>query len=314
MCVYVSCPWPLWPLGSVPSYLVGPRSGVPHLCGSGWGVSGVSGVSWVSGFGGRVCFRGVRRFLCAGGDLGLLWALRPGLFPVPLGLLVGGEEEGAVHLVEAGAARVLHPNGHRTSARGYHGRCPFLPLWGRVRGRPSRRSDPRDGRPSSLHPRGCRSWWGGGGGGCGGGLRGVAGFGGGDGLRRLCGGGRGGGGGGLGPFGPGDRPVVAFVGRLERKLSFLGGGFGGGVGAVVVDAPPPPLSPRPHPCSTTSRHPPPPPPRVPHLQHPSPLRGPEVARRHPYAAHHARSLPIVETSQESKAHPWVPGHDAVEGP
>ena len=34
-------------------------------------------------------------------------------------------------------------------------------------------------------------------------------------------------GGGFRPFGPGDRPVVAFVGRLERKLSFLGGGLGG---------------------------------------------------------------------------------------
>ena len=77
------------------------------------------------------------------------------------------------------------------------------------------------------------------------------------------------GGGGFGPFGPGDRPVVAFVGRLERKLSFLGGGLGGvglrlgggGFGAVVVDAsppPPPPRSPRPHPCSPTSPHPPPP--------------------------------------------------------
>ena len=59
------------PTGSLsgPSYLVGPRSGVPHLCGSGWGVSGVSGVSWVSGFGGRVCVRGVRRFVCGGEGL-----------------------------------------------------------------------------------------------------------------------------------------------------------------------------------------------------------------------------------------------------
>ena len=30
---------------------------------------------------------------------------------MPLGLLGGGEEEGAVHLVEGGAARVFHPNG-----------------------------------------------------------------------------------------------------------------------------------------------------------------------------------------------------------
>ena len=103
VCVYVCCPWPLWPLGSLsgPSYLVGPRSGVPHLRGFGWGVSGVSGVSWVSGFGGRVCVRGVRRFVLGGGGFGLLLALRPGLFPVPLGLLGGGEEEGAVHLIEA---------------------------------------------------------------------------------------------------------------------------------------------------------------------------------------------------------------------
>ena len=87
---------------------MGPRHGVPHLRGSGWGVSGVSGVS---GFGGRVCVRGVRRFVCGGGGFGLLLARRPGLFPVPLGLLEGGEEEGAVHLVEGGSAQVFHPNG-----------------------------------------------------------------------------------------------------------------------------------------------------------------------------------------------------------
>ena len=110
--------------------------------------------------------------------------------------------------------------------------------------------------------------------------------------------------------------------RLERKLSFLGGGLGGvglrlggggGLGAVVVDAPP--ILPLAHPAPTHA-----PPhlliltPRVPHLPHPSRLRGPEVARRHPYAAHHARSLPIMETSQESKAQGWVSGHDAVEEP
>ena len=130
-------------------------------------------------------------------------------------------------------------------------------------------------------------------------------------------------GGRFGPFGPGDRPVVAFVGRLERKLSFLGGGLGGveirlgggGLGQWWW-TPPPPLLPLTHPAST---HAPPdlliPPPRVPHRLHPSPLRGLEVARRHPYAAHRARSLPIVETSQESKAQGWVSGHDAVvEGP
>ena len=56
----------------------------------------------------------------------------------------------------------IPPKRHRTSARGYHGRCPSLPLWGRVRGRPSQRSDPQDGRPSSWHPWGCPSWWWGG--------------------------------------------------------------------------------------------------------------------------------------------------------
>ena len=157
-------------------------------------------------------------------------------------------------------------------------------------------------------------------------LGGVGGFGGGDGLRRPCSGGGGVGGGGVWPFGPEDRLVVAFVGRLERKLSFLGGGLGGfgfawgggGVWAVVVDPYPP------SPPSSPSLTPPPPmlphisssppPPRKPHLLHPSPLPGPEVARRHPYAAHHARSLPVVETAQESKAQGWIPGHDAMEGP
>ena len=73
--------------------------------------------------------------------------------------------------------------------------------------------------------------------------------------------------GGFRPFGPGDRPVVAFVRRMERKLSFLGwvpGGVGlrlGGVwggGGGRPPPPPPPRSPRPHPCSPTSPHPPPP--------------------------------------------------------
>ena len=94
----------------------------------------------------------------------------------------------------------------------------------------------------------------------------------------------------------------------------LGLASGGGVGAVVVNASPP-LLPLAHPAST---HAPPHllirPPRVPHLLHPSPLRVPEVARSHPYTAHHVRSLPIMETSQESKAQGWVSGHDAVEGP
>ena len=53
----------------------------------------------------------------------------------------------------------------------------------------------------------------------------VGGFGGGDGLRRPCGRG---GGGGVALFGPGYRPVVTLVGRLEGKLSLLGGDWGGG--------------------------------------------------------------------------------------
>ena len=107
--------------------------------------------------------------------------------------------------------------------------------------------------------------------------------------------------------------------RTTRKKNFVlvwrvGGGVWGGGGGRL---PPPFLPPLPlaHPAPT---HVPPHllilPPRVPHLLHPSPLRGPEVAQRHPYAAHHARSLPIVETSQESKAQGWISGHDAAEGP
>ena len=74
-------------------------------------------------------------------------------------------------------------------------------------------------------------------------------------------------GGGGGAFGPGDCPVVAFVGRFEGKLSFLGGGLGGfgfawggggWGGGGGRPPPPPPRSPRPHPCSPTSPHPPPP--------------------------------------------------------
>ena len=86
---------------------MGPRSGVPHLRGSGWLVSGVSGVR---GFCGRVRVRGVSLFVCGGGGFGLFLA-RPGLFPVPLGLLGVGEEEGPSHFVEGGAARVFHANG-----------------------------------------------------------------------------------------------------------------------------------------------------------------------------------------------------------
>ena len=129
-------------------------------------------------------------------------------------------------------------------------------------------------------------------------------------------------GGGFGLLGRGIAPSSLSSDDSKENFRFLGAGWGGvglrlggGFGAVVVDASPPPLLPLAHPAPT---HAPPHllilPPRVPHLLHPSPLRGPEVARRHPYAAHHARSLPIVETSQESKAQGWVSGHDAVEGP
>ena len=246
---------------------MGPRSGVPHLRGSGWGVSGVSGVSWVSGFGGRVCVRGVRRFVCGGGGFGLLLAHRLGLFPVPLGLLGDGGEEEAAHLIEGGAARLFHPNGTVLRPVDTTDGAPLYPFGvGYVDDRPD------DRIPGTvvllLGTLGGVGLGGGGGGVV------VAVWGG---LVRLGAGtafvGRAVvvGGGGVGPFGPGDRPVVAFVGRLEIKLSFLGGGlgggglgfaWGGGVGAVVVDAsppPPPPHSSRPHPCSPTSPHPPPPP-------------------------------------------------------
>ena len=63
-----------------------PCNGVPHLRGSGWGVSGVTG------FGGRVRVREVSPFDCEGGAFGLFLA-RPGLFPVPLGLLVAAEDD-----------------------------------------------------------------------------------------------------------------------------------------------------------------------------------------------------------------------------
>ena len=195
---------------------MGPRHGVPHLRGSGWGVSGVSGVSWVSGFGGRVCVRGVRRFVCGGGGFGILLARRPGLFPVPLGLLEGGEEEGAVHLVEGGAARVFHPNGTVLPPVDTMDGAPLYP--GGV-GYVDDRSDDRIlGTVVRL-----LVTLGGvdlGGGGCGGGLGGLVGLGArtafvGRAVVVVVG--------GFGIFGPGDRPVVAFVGRLERKLSFLGG-------------------------------------------------------------------------------------------
>ena len=283
MCVYVSCPWPLWPLGSLsgPSYLVGPRSGVPHLCGSGWGVSGVS---WVSGFGGRVCVRGVRRFVCGHGGFGLLLALfLLGLFAVPLGLLRGGEEEGAVHLVEGGAARVFHPNGTVLPPVDTTDGAPLYPFGvGYVDDLPD---DWILGTVVLLL--GTLGGVGLGGGGGGGVvvavLGGLVGLGAGTAFVRravvvVVGGFR--------PFGPGDRPVVAFVGTTRKKTFVSWGRVGGGLGfawggggwAVVVDASPPSSSP--------SLTPPPPmfpshllilPPRVPHLLHPSPLCGLQVA-------------------------------------
>ena len=129
-------------------------------------------------------------------------------------------------------------------------------------------------------------------------------------------------GGGFRLLGRGIAPSSLSSDDSKENFRFLGAGWGGlgfawkgGVLGRWWWTPPPPLLPLAHPAPT---HAPPHflilPPRVPHLLHPSPLRGPEVAPCHPYAAHHARSLPIVETSQESKAPGWVSGHDAVEGP
>ena len=298
---------------------MGPRSGVPHLRGSGWGVRGVSGVSWVSGFGGRVCVRGVRRFVCGGGGFGLLLARPPSLFPVPLRLLEGGEEEGPGHPVEGGAVRVFRPNGSVLPPVDTTDGAPLYPGGvGYVEDRPDDRI--LGTVVLLLGTLGGVGLGGGGGGGVAVAvLGGLVGLGAGTAFvgRAVVVGG--------GPFGPGDRPVVTLVGRLERKLSFLGGGLGGvgmrlrlgggGVVAVVVDPPPPPLLPLAQP---TPSHAPPHllilPPRIPHLVHPSPLPRPEVARRHLDATNHARSLPIVETAQESKAQGCIPGHDAMEGP
>ena len=250
---------------------------------------------------------GFRRFVCGGRGFGLLLARHPGLFPVPLGLLEGGEEEGPGHLVEGGAARLFHPNGTVLPPVDTTVGAPLYP--GRVGYVDDRRDDRILGTVVLLL-----------------GTLGGVGLGGGGGgfavalLVGLVGLGAGAAfvgravvvvGGGFGPFGPGDRPVVTLGGRLERKLSFLGGGLG----AVVVGAPPPPVLPLAH---LTPSHAPPHllilPPHIPHLLHPSPLPGPQVARRHPDAANHARRLPVVETAQESKAQGWIPGHDAVEGP
>ena len=124
---------------------------------------------------------------------------------------------------ERGAARPRHrgwcrpgipPKRHHTSARGYHGRCPSLPRWGRVRGQRSRRSDPREVvlLPGIF-----------GGVGLGWGRWAVAvlgmvgGFGGGDGLRRPCSGcGRG----EVWPFVTGVCCVVALRPGLEGEPFF----------------------------------------------------------------------------------------------
>ena len=69
------------------------------------------------------------------------------------------------------------------------------------------------------------------------------------------------GGGGVGPFGPGDRPVVTLVRRLERKLLFLGSGLGGGWDAASLGGGvwgggggSPPLLPLAHPTPSHASH------------------------------------------------------------
>ena len=133
------------------------------------------------------------------------------------------------------------------------------------------------------------------------------------------------GGGGGWAFWPGGSPR-RHSRRTTRRKTFAswggGGGLGGGVAAWLGGGglgqwwwTPPPSSPSltpppsmlPHISSSS-------PPRIPHLLHPSPLPGPEVAQCHPDAAYHTRGLPVVETARESKAQGWIPGHDAVEGP
>ena len=125
---------------------VGPDGGLAGLVGS------------VVGFG----FRGlVSSFVGAG-----VWAFlaRPGLVPVPLGLLGGGEEEGAGHLVEGGAARVFHPNGTILPPVDTTDGAPLYP--GGVGLLDDRPTIGFSGRSSFFSaPLGCRSWSGGGGGG-----------------------------------------------------------------------------------------------------------------------------------------------------
>ena len=293
---------------------MGYRGGVPHLRGSGWGASGVSGVSWVNGFGGRVCVRGVRHFVSGGGGFGLLLARPPGLFLVPLGLLEGGEEVGPGDLAEDGAARVFHPNGTVLPPMDTTDAAPLYPGGvGYVDDRPNDRI-----LGTVVLLLGTLGGVGPGGGGCGGGLGGVGGAGGGDGLRRPCGGGGGGG----GFLGRGIAPLSLSSDDSKENFRFLGAGWGGlgcglawggGVwgGGGGRPPPPPPRSPHTLPCSplcSSSA------PRIPQVLHPSPLPGPDMARRHPDAANHTRSLPVPETAQESEAPGWIPGHDAVEGP
>ena len=142
---------------------------------------------------------------------------------MPLGLRGGGDEEGAVHLVESAAARVFHPNGTVLPPVETTDSAPLYPGGvGYVDDRPD------DRIPGTVvHLLGT--------------LGGVGLGGGGGGAVAVLGGLVGSGAGtafvghavvvvvgGFGLFGPGDRLVIALVGRLERKLSFLGGGLGGG--------------------------------------------------------------------------------------
>ena len=229
------------------------------------------------------------------------------------GYLEGGEEEGAGHLVECGAARVFHPNGTiRPPMDTAIGALLYPAGVGDVGDRP----DDRIGG-TVVHLRGV---------GLGRGegwavavLGELAGLGGGDGLHRPCGGGRGG---GLGLFGSGDHPVATLVGRLDGKLSLLGGGWGAGrvrlrlaggcFGAVVVDAPPP--------STPSSPSLPPPPPMLPHIPSPPPppaystsyIRAPSPGRKW----HDVTQTPLT-TCAVSRS--WRPrkrarprgGHDAV---
>ena len=190
---------------------MGPRKGVPRLCGSGWGVSGVSG------FGGRVR---VPEVSCGGKGWGLFLA-RPGLFPVPRGLLGGGEEKVPGHLVEGGAARVFHPNGTTLPPMDTADGALLYPGGvGDLSDRPDdwivgtavlllSRCTPNLGDVGLVRGvEGCAVAV----------LGGVGQFGGGDGLRSPCGGGRG------TNASPLSNP------DSKENLRFFGGDWGGGVG------------------------------------------------------------------------------------